>query len=236
MHKQWQRKREVVELGSLCWECARGCHAPDTQHSPRTGRKAASLRHTQAFPRTPRAAEQEEALCSKTANSHLCWADTHAHHLQKCSASSTLSLCQLKVCHSCWWQPHSHTTTYNGGSMPQRLHAAQSGMHKVPESASCSALLFKVGPPRAIHTTSLVKFHFNKPVLDCHSHFFTLYHSSWRQPHAKGKVRRKDGSRNVDKWASQRPLWTTEPKEGHTMERRVRTGNNFSEGKNALAQ
>lgn len=82
-----------------------------------------------SVPKEPRAAEPGEALCSRTANSHFCWADTHAHHHLK--SSGTKSLCQLRDHQSRWWQPHRHPTTYNDGSISQGSHAAQRGKHKV---------------------------------------------------------------------------------------------------------
>lgn len=158
MHKRWQRKQEVVEPpGSLCWECGRGCRASDIQHNSRIGRKAASLCCTPAAPRTP--GMQSQGKLSAPGQQAPISAELIAMYIISRSA-------QPQAPSPCV----SWGTTMLAGDSPTAtpLHTRMGpclrdpvqpkvGSTRWSELGSCSTLLFKVGPPRATHITSLVK-------------------------------------------------------------------------------
>lgn len=218
MHKQWQRKQEVVEPpGSLRWECDRGCCASDILHNPSmAGRQLLCAAHQR-----PQGARGCRARGSSLLqDSKLPSLLSHAHHLQKGSASGTKSLCLLRDHHSCWWQPHSPPLhTMMGPRLRDRMWP-NVGSTRCSESGSSSTLLFKVSPPRATHTTSWVKFREASPRLSqplLHSLPFTMEAIPYRE-----KLREEEWQQEC------RQMSISKTSVNHRAQRRrARTGNNF---------
>lgn len=90
------------------------------------------------------------------------------------------------------------------------------------ESGSCSTLLFKVGPPRATHTTHLVKFQEASPRLSqpfLHSLPFTM------------ETILCQGKGEEEGWQQEwRPLSISETSVNHRAQRRTRNGEKSKDG------
>lgn len=172
MYKQWQRIQELVEPGSLCWQCGRGCHAPDIQHNPRTGRKAASLCCMPASPRTP-GPQSQGKLSAPALQSPISAELIPMYIISRSAQPQAQSPCVS------WGatilagdSPRASPLHAMMGPCPRDRMQPSMGSISWSESGSCSTLLFKVSPPRETHITRLVKFQeasprLSQPFLHC---------------------------------------------------------------------